>query len=908
MPSKKAPNLNWYQRFTYTVVNFTEYIFYNLGRKVGHSPKKTILFCWIFVLLSSLGFLRFHQEKNPMKLWVPRNSKFVKDTEWLMEKFQLGYRPQVVQIVANDVLTPEILQQLLELDFKIDNTITAKNVTWSDVCFTIPKVNKELLRLMEGDKKSNVTEKDPSVTMNAALYCSFIEIMENECFKKSILELWDYNPTVINQLTKTDILNTINDYDENAIMGRFKNYKELLGGVIYNETGHIVAAKSLQNFWMVSVNFTTVDMDKTGNNAGTADWASEDALEWESEFLKTIQNFKYENNLTFFYTASRSFGDISNATMFQDIGILCIGIFIMVIYVQFVISKFNWLEARVTLGCIGLLTVGMAFIVGCGLCSLIGVSYGPVHTSLPFLLMGLGIDDMFVIMACWEELTKEQKKLPVPERIGLMLKHAGVSITVTSVTDILAFIIGASTILPSLESYCIYAAFCVFMTFIFAVTFFTACFVLDQERIEKKHNGIIVCLKHENYEVNECSQRQISNKVFQYVYSKAVLTPTGKTVVILITVICLGFSLESIRRLEQKFDPTWFIPKSTYFADYLTARKTYFPTSGFEAGIYMGAVNYSTELFNIKKMVDELSNNSDIALGVISWVDPFRNFVKDNFHTDIYEEVLSDTYFSLYLSMFLFSARNAVYQANFRFERPLECGVGAPNIIMSSIEFHFNQFRGPEEYLPAMHAVQDIAARSNFSTGDKFITVWSKVFATWITDELIETEVVRNLQLALLCVMICTALLIADLQACFWIFICVLLTMVNVCGFMQRWGLTIDLVSCIGLELAIGLCVDYATHIGHTFLTIKEGTRRERSLKTVTSIGSAVVYGGISTLIGVFMLSQSEAYTFQSFFKIFFLVIVFGLFHGVVLLPVILSWVGPKPYNVGTIVSETEMI
>jgi Niemann-Pick C1 protein len=165
----------------------------------------------------------------------------------------------------------------------------------------------------------------------------------------------------------------------------------------------------------------------------------------------------------------------------------------------------------------------------------------------------------------------------------------------------------------------------------------------------------------------------------------------------------------------------------------------------------------------------------------------------------------------------------------------------------------------------------------------------------------------RNLQLALLCVMACTALLIADIQICFWIFICVLLTMVNVCGFMQRWGLTIDLVSCIGLELAIGLCVDYATHIGHTFLTVEEGTRMDRSLKTVTSIGSAVVYGGLSTLIGVFMLSQSEAYIFQSFFRIFFLVITFGLFHGVVLLPVILSWVGPRPYNVGNVVQQGDI-
>lgn len=42
------------------------------------------------------------------------------------------------------------------------------------------------------------------------------------------------------------------------------------------------------------------------------------------------------------------------------------------------------------LGVLGLLSVGMAFVVGCGFCALVGIPYGPVHTSLPFLLMGLG--------------------------------------------------------------------------------------------------------------------------------------------------------------------------------------------------------------------------------------------------------------------------------------------------------------------------------------------------------------------------------------------------------------------------------------------------------------------------------------------------------------------------------------
>lgn len=53
---------------------------------------------------------------------------------------------------------------------------------------------------------------------------------------------------------------------------------------------------------------------------------------------------------------------------------------------------------------------------------------------------------MFVIVESLRQLTPKERALPVEERIGLMLKHAGVSITVTSVTDIVAFAIGGSTV------------------------------------------------------------------------------------------------------------------------------------------------------------------------------------------------------------------------------------------------------------------------------------------------------------------------------------------------------------------------------------------------------------------------------------------------------------------------------
>lgn len=49
-------------------------------------------------------------------------------------------------------------------------------------------------------------------------------------------------------------------------------YTHLLGGVVRNESGVIVTASSLLSQWMVHVNFSAVDMDKVGNDGGTADW------------------------------------------------------------------------------------------------------------------------------------------------------------------------------------------------------------------------------------------------------------------------------------------------------------------------------------------------------------------------------------------------------------------------------------------------------------------------------------------------------------------------------------------------------------------------------------------------------------------------------------------------------------
>lgn len=609
------------------------------------------------------------------------------------------------------------------------------------------------------------------------------------------------------------------------------------------------------------------------------------------------------NSLNLYYIAGRSFGDISSTSIFQDIDKLIIGILLMFLYVLTILSNHNWVEWRFCLTSTGLLCVGAAFILAVGICSLIGIPYGPVHTSLPFLLLGLGIDDIFVFHAAWTEVHTHESNLnkPLVERIGLALGHAGSAISVTSFTDVVAFIIGASTILPSLQSFCIYAAVGVFVTYLLQITFFIACFTLDTQRIEQKRNGMLPCIVHENFTSKSFDVSDtVSWKFINFLYSRIVLTTPGKIIIVLITLVLMSIGIVGSLQLKQWFDPTWLLPKGSYLEQYLEVHTRTFPNLGFEAFVIMGDdIDYPSEFSKIISMTERLQNASFIK-NIEPWPIDFTKFVSTYFATDLKTTKIADDKFHHYLSKFLFSRAGGKYQRNFIFKEKFRCGRNAPQIVVATIDFTFRQFRSPDKWIPAMDNSKLLASEAHIHG---YVTVWCKLFGTWTTDKLISQEVLRNVILALICVMGTTAFLIAEMQTCCWILLCVLLTLLNVCGFMYFWGLTIGVVSCIGLELGVGLSVDYAAHVAHAFLNAEsreddDNARRTRTLIAVRHIGAAVAYGAGSTLLAASMLSFSSSYVFITFFRIFFLVILFGLWNGLFLLPVVLSSIGPQSLRV----------
>lgn len=416
------------------------------------------------------------------------------------------------------------------------------------------------------------------------------------------------------------------------------------------------------------------------------------------------------------------------------VNILNIQFPLQIIYKQFLLS----FTSQMLLCSMGLACVGMSFLSAMGVCSMLGISYGPVHTSLPFLLMGLGIDDIFVMMACWQKVQSEHKTprdaRSIPARMGLMLQMAGSSITITSFTDVVAFVIGSITILPSLESFCLYAAIGVFFIYVYVTTFIVAIFTIDERRILANRNALAPCIAHKTQPKLWCDA-QLMNRLVKWIYTNCILTKAGKTIVLIASIAVTGFSLMGLFRLEQKFDPNWFIPERTYLSKYNAVRENLYPDQGYEAMVLMGRLNYTHELVHIADMVDAIENRTDLVHEINAWIIPFREFINTFHDRDFYREDLSDYDFRTYLSQFLLTKSGGKYNANFRFASKPICGDPVPDIMVSTIEFNYRRFSDRSKYVRAMHTMEDLVNGAQLQSGEGFAAVWGRIYGNWITDE-----------------------------------------------------------------------------------------------------------------------------------------------------------------------------
>ncbi|CAD5115001.1 unnamed protein product [Dimorphilus gyrociliatus] len=127
---------------------------------------------------------------------------------------------------------------------------------------------------------------------------------------------------------------------------------------------------------------------------------------------------------------------------------------------------------------------------------------------------------------------------------------------------------------------------------------------------------------------------------------------------------------------------------------------------------------------------------------------------------------------------------------------------------------------------------------------------------------------------------------------------CVALSMLSIVigmfGLMHLWNVALSSITTVQVILSVGLCVDFTVHISHAFMAATGKNRNERVSTALNKVGVPILNGALSSILGIIMLASAHSYIFVSFFKTMLLVIVLGLFHSLLVLPVLLSFIGPR--------------
>ncbi|KAH3850235.1 hypothetical protein DPMN_092642 [Dreissena polymorpha] len=293
----------------------------------------------------------------------------------------------------------------------------------------------------------------------------------------------------------------------------------------------------------------------------------------------------------------RSFDDEAMGALASDLNHLSIGFCLVFIYLAFTVSKFSCIEQKGFLAIAGLLSIGMAIVFTYGIGFATGIMFGPIHQITPFMLLGIGVDDMFVMMEAVRQLSPEERALCVEERIGLALKHARVSITVTSITDIVAFAIGGSTVIPSLSTFCVYAAIDVLALYILQATFFVACVTLDEQRNDARRNACCICVKHDvKYKPGKYIDFSIQHEFMRRYWGPFVTKIPVKAGIIIIAVGLSSLIIWSFLQIKKDFDPSMYLPSDSYSQKFVNADRKYFPDDGAFVKLYCGTPDLFSQL------------------------------------------------------------------------------------------------------------------------------------------------------------------------------------------------------------------------------------------------------------------------------------------------------------------------
>eukprot|EP01087_Luapelamoeba_hula_P018260 TRINITY_DN5868_c0_g1_i1.p1 TRINITY_DN5868_c0_g1~~TRINITY_DN5868_c0_g1_i1.p1 ORF type:complete len:1312 (+),score=147.15 TRINITY_DN5868_c0_g1_i1:59-3994(+) len=604
------------------------------GRMVARYPLPVIFLCLLFAGCCGLGILRLQIETKPEKLWVSSDSRAAQDKDYFDSHFGPFFRVEQLIFTSKtkgqQMLTYDILTQILDIQLYImSETVVHDGVEYGieDLCYK--------------------------------------PIPGKGCIYESVLEFWQNNRTLFNAAgdPRGYVENCLKNLLNNACMSSIGAPQD--PNVIFG--GFDTATADYENSTALIV---TILLNNYPENTTVASL-------WEKKFLHVAsQNY---SNINIAYSAERSIQDELARESDSDIPTVLFSYCIMFLYVSlalgqlYPVNNFFFVRTRFFLGLAGVCIVMLSLLISVGLNSLWGVAATLIISEvIPFLVLAIGVDNIFILVNTFE---RTNPNLAVEDRMTQTMEKVASSMTLASLSEALAFLLGSLTRMPAVEAFAYYASVAIFFDFVLQITCFASLLALDARRVGKNRVDCFPCYQvvseedaraeevaHPQSETDEDISSTYGVKKHRHIrsgyaqheeykkprdllrtfiarfYAPFLMVPVTKFVIVLVFIGALFLGINLAPHLSVGLDQREALPTNSYLINYFDAMDAYLAVGSPLYVVIKSGFNYSKPLEQNKICSnpgcskDSVTNIYDsvpyIAGTTYSWLDDYLEWIE----------------------------------------------------------------------------------------------------------------------------------------------------------------------------------------------------------------------------------------------------------------------------------------